>query len=184
MDDIYEEFGLVPTYAPYIDEETAKFVREANDLREEVEELEKENKALADEIKELRGSASNGDIHSDKSSEVGTTATFEMTYYGMDCAGCTGLTASGYSTKGRTTYDGMTVLAADTSILPLHTIVKVTNEHDGKSYTGIVKDRGGVIKGRKLDVLVGSEAESSKYGRHKAKVEVIKYGDNKYKREG
>lgn len=109
--------------------------------------------------------------------------TFEMTYYGMDCSGCTGVTASGLNvSNGATSYNGMKILAADTTILPLHTVVRVTN-NDGSSYTGIVKDRGGAIKGNKIDVLVGSEAESSKYGRHSAKVEVISYGDNSYRRE-
>lgn len=110
-----------------------------------------------------------------------SVGTFNASYYGMDCVGCSGRTASGYNTKGRTHYNGMRVLAADTSILPLGTIVKVEGSAIG-SFTGIVLDRGGAIKGRKLDILVGSEAESSPLGRQNVSVSVVKYGDNKYRK--
>src|SRR5699024_4854194 len=112
----------------------------------------------------------------------GKTMTMNTSYYGMDCAGCTGRTASGYNlSSGQTTVDGYRVVAADTSILPLHTKIKVTNP-DGSSYNAIVLDRGGAIKGQKLDVLVGSEAESSSHGRHNTTIEVLSYGNNSYQK--
>ena len=118
-----------------------------------------------------------------ESTNASDGSVFEVTYYGMDCKGCSGITASGLNVKGgQTHYNGMRVLAADTSILPLHTTVLITNT-DGSSYKGIVKDRGGAIKGHKIDVLVGSEAESRNYGIHKAKVEVLEMGDNVYRRQ-
>lgn len=127
---------------------------------------------------------SNNNSNNASGTVVGTyVGSFNTSYYGMDCVGCTGRTASGYNTAGRTTYNGMTVLAADTSVLPLRTKVRVVNP-DGSSYVGIVLDRGGAIKGRKLDVLVSSEAESARHGRHQTQVYVIEYGDNKYIKEG
>lgn len=101
----------------------------------------------------------------------------------MDCKGCTGITASGLDTTGGLLeYEGMTILAADTDILPLHTIVQVYNP-DGTSYKGIVKDRGGAIKGNRIDVLVESEAVSYEHGRHDVNIRILEYGDNKYRRE-
>lgn len=171
---------------------------EVESLESEVDELSKELKATKSRLerkeKEVGESGGNAAVNTSDNKHSGNSVsdgkvsggegqTFNTSYYGMDCAGCTGITASGLDVSGgKTHYNGMRILAADTSILPLHTVVKVTNP-DGSSYTGIVKDRGGAIKGRKLDVLVGSEAESKKHGRHDAKVEVIKRGDNSYRRE-
>lgn len=195
-----------------LQEEVKALEKERKELRREVESINEDNNVLQSEVNRLNRSiddkierlvgqdkrANSGkgaskeskskttqssEVKDGKSSEGQALGTFEMTYYGMDCAGCSGTTASGLTlSQGQTTYNGMRVLAADTSVLPLHTTVKVTN-NDGSSYVGIVKDRGGAIKGRKIDVLTGSEAESKKYGRHGATVEVIEYGDNSYRRE-
>jgi len=180
------------------DKRIKRLSNEVESLESEVDELEKELKATKRKLerkeKEVGESGGNAAVNAGDNKHSGNSVsngkvsetkgqTFNTSYYGMDCAGCTGITASGLDVSGgQTHYNGMRILAADTSILPLHTVVKVTNP-DGSSYTGIVKDRGGAIKGRKIDVLTGSEAESKKYGRHGAKVEVIEYGDNKYRRE-
>lgn len=170
---------------------------ENKDLRSEINDKEKNNSdesknndtKTSEDVKENnvtqsdkddKGDTTKSDPTSESITELGS---FEATYYGMDCAGCTGITASGLDVSGgQTAYNGMTILAADTSVLPLHTKVRITNP-DGSSYVGIVKDRGGAIKGRRLDVLVRSESESSGYGRHNVTVEVIEYGDNSYRRE-
>lgn len=192
------------SHAPYVDEETARYERkklsherDKQALKDEITELESEVKSLETENKKLRNSVSSNDVSTntdvegadtdDKSSRVAggqALGTFEATYYGMDCVGCSGRTASGYNASSLgIKKDGMSILAADTSVIPLHSVVRVTNP-DGSSYKGIVLDRGGAIKGKRLDVLVGSEAESSKYGRHNVTVEVLSYGDNKYRKEG
>lgn len=195
--------------APYIDCDTAEshsnetalseLSRRIDELTHEVSTLRQENEVLTQQVADYKRKlnavlsekevAKKSEKNTYKPPSRGTEYTsnkfvgeFNTSYYGMDCVGCTGRTASGYNTKGRTTYNGMTILAADTSILPLRTKVRVVNP-DGSNYVGIVLDRGGAIKGRKLDVLVGSEEESSKYGRHMAKVYVLEYGNNKYIKE-
>lgn len=185
-----------------IKKDAEKDVKQAHDkARKQAEEYERKIERLKSERDELKRQQSSvkppketkevahvermKNMHNESKRKVSDTKgqTFNTSYYGMDCAGCTGITASGLDVSGgQTHYNGMRILAADTSILPLHTVVKVTNP-DGSSYTGIVKDRGGAIKGQKLDILVGSEAESKKRGRHVTKVEVIKRGDNSYRRE-
>src|SRR5699024_3594018 len=164
-----------------------EYERKIERLKSERDELKRQQSSVkpSKETKEVAHVERMKNMHNESKRKVSDTKgqTFNTSYYGMDCAGCTGITACGLDVSGgQTHYNGMRILAADTSILPLHTVVKVTNP-DGSSYTGIVKDRGGAIKGRKLDVLVGSEAESKKHGRHDAKVEVIKRGDNSYRRE-
>ena len=98
---------------------------------------------------------------------------FEATYYGMDCKGCSGITANGTDVRGSIyTPSGLRVIAVDPSVIPLGSIVEV-NTPSG-TFTAEAADTGGAIKGRIIDILVGSEAESSRYGRQQVKVRVIK----------
>lgn len=98
---------------------------------------------------------------------------FQATYYGSDCSGCSGITAGGVNVSGGNThYNGMRVIAADPSVLPIGTVVNVKGSALG-NFTGIVMDTGGAIKGNIIDILVGSEAESSTYGRSNVQVEVL-----------
>src|SRR5699024_262601 len=200
MDDVIERV-VKPKHAPYKDEETAHYERTIIELKSDIEALEGDVKALEIDLKEAKNNVptvsevteevadKDNSGNSSGSSEVGdakesrekvkseSTATagesFELTYYTARCAGCSGITASGLDVSdGKTLYNGMRIIAADTSLLPIDTIIRVTNP-DGSSYKGIVKDRGGDIKGNRLDVLVGSKAEANAQGRHSAKVEVI-----------
>lgn len=167
-----------------VSEELVKLQRQHNEALAELKRYREREKRQQAQTNVSRGERKTDVKQNASGSTAGTyVGSFNTSYYGMDCVGCTGRTASGYNTAGRTTYNGMTVLAADTSVLPLRTKVRVVNP-DGSSYVGIVLDRGGAIKGRKLDVLVGSEAESVRHGRHQTQVYVIEYGNNKYIKEG
>lgn len=104
-----------------------------------------------------------------------------ITRYGADCDGCntsaqgTSGTSAGIglgpdsvvqkdgSWKQGLTYEGYYVLASDRSI-PLCTVVEVSNHSisgagisPGVPFKAIVLDRGGAIKGAKLDLFGGSE---------------------------
>ena len=57
---------------------------------------------------------------------------------------------------------GRGTLAADTSVLPFGTIVEVP----GYGY-GRVEDRGGAIKGNRLDLWFPSHSEAQRWGRQK-----------------
>lgn len=75
-----------------------------------------------------------------------------MTAYGSDCIGCSGITATGtVPAKDRT-------IAVDPNVIPLGSEVMI----DGQVY--IAEDTGGAIKGNKLDLFVGTEADSVQYG--------------------
>lgn len=185
------------------DEVLAKFEEQDSKLTEmenEVKSYKERNEKLMIELNKTKeelkkakqtASVSRGTSVSSRSNSSTSTSsatgngtpvgTFNASYYGMDCNGCSGRTASGFNTKGRTHYNGLRILAGDTSILPLGTIVYVEGSAIG-SFKGIVLDRGGAIKGHKLDILVGSEAESGKLGRQNVKVSVISYGDNRYRK--
>ncbi|MDA7926411.1 3D domain-containing protein [Verrucomicrobiales bacterium] len=74
-----------------------------------------------------------------------------------------GITASGSKAKpGRT-------IAADTSIFPFGTKLKVPGYG-----TGTVEDRGGAIKGARLDLFFRTHKQALEWGRQTVTVEIIR----------
>ena len=106
----------------------------------------------------------------------GTTFTGRLTTYGGDCNGCSGKSSSGVrlsptsgvngSNSPYLTYNGRKYycLAADRSI-PFGTVIKISNHNLSTSDTiyGIVVDRGGAIKGNKIDIFNGTEGSGNRY---------------------
>ncbi len=106
----------------------------------------------------------------------GTTFTGRLTTYGGDCNGCSGRASSGVKLSPTTgvngsnspylTYKGKKYycLAADRSI-PFGTVIKISNHNLSTSSTiyGIVVDRGGAIKGNKIDIFNGTEGSGNRY---------------------
>ena len=90
-----------------------------------------------------------------------------LTHYGPDCAGCGGVTASGYDVRNTIYYEddecGTLRIVALSSSYPLYTVIKISNYRGGEIYA-IVLDRGGAITGDKVDLLVSSEAEAAQLG--------------------
>ena len=161
-----------------------ELTEEVEYLREEINELDSDEDVVAvrDDVSsegnnDERPNAEDDEDSGEERTEgegTGQGETFVATYYVAMCdTGCTGVTASGLDVSGgKTTHNGRKILAADPSVLPIDTVVKVTNP-DGSSYEGIVKDTGGDVTGQRLDVLVGSESEAVSNGRHDVRVEVI-----------
>lgn len=89
---------------------------------------------------------------------------FEATGY-CNCSKCCGksdgITATGVQATSRT-------VAADWNVLPPGTEVHI----EGIGYR-VVEDRGGGIKGNKLDVWFPSHQEAWKYGRRQVEVRVL-----------
>ena len=94
-------------------------------------------------------------------------------YYGKDFHGK--LTANGE------VYDmyGLTVAH---KTLPLNTIIRVTNQANGKSLLLRVNDRGPYVGNRILDCSYGAalKLDFLQSGTTDVKIEVIEWGDNKY----
>lgn len=111
------------------------------------------------------------------------TYTGTISYYGPDCSGCSGRTASGYNiSKTSTTYPDNTygnirIVAGDYKY-PFGTIVRFTYQN-GQTELAIVLDRGGVGIGKKyqFDLLVASEQDSYKKGiSPNTKIEILRSG--------
>lgn len=101
---------------------------------------------------------------SNSSNSSGRTLTMEATAYGPDCAGCSGISATGMNLT-----NGARVIAVDPNVIPLGSRVWV--EGYGEA---IAADTGGAIKGNRIDVLMESEAKAaSNWGRRTVQVKIL-----------
>ncbi|MEZ6192151.1 MAG: 3D domain-containing protein [Phycisphaerales bacterium] len=82
-----------------------------------------------------------------------------------------GFTASGYSVWT----NGMKLVAADTSVLPFGTLVTIPGYNGGRPVP--VLDRGGKIKGNRLDLLYPTHDIALKWGAQRLTVDVWEYAD-------
>ena len=125
----------------------------------------------------------NEEIKETKKEKVIKTYKGNITAYGPDCKGCSGITASGYNVKktiyyNDKTYGKVRIVAADKS-LPFGTIVKIKDIAGFKPIIAIVLDRGGAIGFNKkayFDLLYTSEKDSLSFGRRKATFEILRLG--------
>jgi len=100
-----------------------------------------------------------------------------VTAYSPDEISCgesaDGITASGYSVWT----NGMNMVAADTDVLPFGSLVAVPGYAGGQVVP--VLDRGGLIKGLRLDVLYPTDEIAREWGVRDLKVTVWEYADGK-----
>lgn len=90
------------------------------------------------------------------------------------CAGSAdGITSSLHSVWT----NGMKLVAADTRVLPLGTIVSVPGYHGAQLVP--VLDRGGKIKGNRLDLLYPTAEQARAWGVKKVRITVWEYVDGK-----
>lgn len=93
--------------------------------------------------------------------------------------------ATAYAMKGATKsglHSQPGTVAADTSVLPLGTTIRVT---DAGPHSGVytVTDSGGRVKGRHIDIYFPSWAKAKHFGRKVVQVTVLKWGDWEGKEE-
>ncbi|MDM5314422.1 ubiquitin-like domain-containing protein [Fictibacillus sp. b24] len=99
------------------------------------------------------------------SSSGGREITVTSTAYTANCAGCSGITATGFNLK---TNPNAKVIAVDPNVIPLGSKVYV----EGYGYA-IASDTGGAIKGNKIDVFFASQSRAESWGRKSVKIRII-----------
>lgn len=123
--------------------EVTRLINKSKDERNEISELRMKNIELQTQL--------------DEQSKWTFLGNFKLSHYGADCKGCNNITATGTTaTKNRT-------VAVDPSKIAYGSILKI----NGIEY--VAEDTGGSIKGNKLDIYVGTEAQ--------AKIDGVKYAD-------
>lgn len=107
-----------------------------------------------------------------------------ITAYGPDCIGCSGITASGYNVHNNIYYNDkkygkVRIVAADKS-LPFGTIVRIRDLNVfNEPVLAIVLDRGSAIGfNRKVyfDLLYKKEKYTLSFGKRKATFEILRMG--------
>jgi 3D (Asp-Asp-Asp) domain-containing protein len=94
----------------------------------------------------------------------------EVTAY-CPCTKCCGPEAQGLTASGKpVSYNDGLFVAADTSKLPFGTKLSIPGYGDGRAVEVI--DRGGAIKGERLDVFFPTHAEALQWGRQMVAVTV------------
>ena len=95
----------------------------------------------------------------------------EVTAY-CPCKKCCGPKARGITASGkRVNHNDGLFVAADTSLFDFHTRLKIPGYANGRAVP--VLDRGGAIKGNKLDVFFPTHAEALRWGRQMIAVTVV-----------
>ena len=108
------------------------------------------------------------------------TQTAYITHYGPDCKGCGGRTATGYDVSSTIYYNdkeyGNVRIVAAAKNIPFYSIIRFPNYKKG-SIIAIVLDRGGAIKGNKIDLLVENENIALQLGIQKnTTMEILRWG--------
>jgi 3D (Asp-Asp-Asp) domain-containing protein len=145
-----------------------QIAKQENDIRDkekEIENIKAETEKLKQEAERLRQ-----EIEESKMQKIVVNASAYS--QSLDEGAGQYKTATGYSIKNTITYEGMGIIATDTRIIPLYSIVKI----EGFSQLFIVLDRGGGIKGKKIDVLLGSKQECFNFGRKDVVLTIIRKG--------
>jgi 3D (Asp-Asp-Asp) domain-containing protein len=103
------------------------------------------------------------------------TVRFRVTAYSPDERSC-GRSADGYTASGYSVWtNGMKLVAADTAILPFGSLVAIPG-YDGGNVVPVL-DRGGRIKGQRLDVLFPTHEEAMRWGVRDLDVTIWGYDD-------
>lgn len=140
----------------------------------------KKKEAIEKQKNKVNSSTSKGDSNKVTNKVTNTKSggrklNVQVTAYGADCNGCSGITATGVDVRNTTTYQGMRVIATDPNVIPLYSIVNV-DVVGGISFKAIALDTGGAIKGNIIDYLMGSERETISFGRQKATITILREG--------
>jgi 3D (Asp-Asp-Asp) domain-containing protein len=110
--------------------------------------------------------AANAPAEKDKTTDESKEITVKATAYTAYCNGCSGITATGINLKKN---PNAKVIAVDPKVIPLGT--KVYVEGYGEAVAG---DKGGAIKGNKIDVHMSTSQKAKNWGVRTVKVKILK----------
>lgn len=164
-----------------LNDKIKKANKEVDSKEEQIKMLEQRNDELKKQVKTYKDKSEAPSVSTSKSTTVsrgkesGRKVSMVATAYTAYCdTGCTGVTATGINVSNSITHNGQRIIATDTSIIPLYSLVKV--EAKGETFYAQVLDTGGAIKGNKIDVLVGSHDTAIQFGKQNVTLTVLREG--------
>ena len=122
-------------------------------------------KEAVDKIVQVQTNVTSRSSTSTRTASNSNTVIFKVTGY-CACSKCCGKYASGYTASGTKATAGRTVAASSQFNYGTKLLI------NGKTY--VVEDRGGAIKGNKIDIYFDTHAEALAWGVKYLPVEVIK----------
>jgi 3D (Asp-Asp-Asp) domain-containing protein len=154
--------------------------KEAEEAKRKAEEKKKAEEAARIQARKVEEASKKVETKN-VDSAVLASGSGRVSYYGLDCAGCSGRVGAGKKLNGVYYNDpkfGYVRALAAGKEYSYGTIIRISGTPLG-TFTGIVLDRGGNIgSGRRFmfDVLVGSESEAYRYGVSSITYQVLRYG--------
>jgi 3D (Asp-Asp-Asp) domain-containing protein/LysM repeat protein len=136
----------------------------ANTSKQDVKATKKIKPAVKVKAKVSKKTASKAKAASTKKTKY-KEITVKATAYTAYCKGCSGITATGINLKAN---PKKKVIAVDPKVIPLGT--KVYVEGYGHAIAG---DKGGAIKGKRIDVFIPSKKAAINYGVKNVKVKIL-----------
>ena len=100
-----------------------------------------------------------------KNKKVVKTFKVTATAFTANCKGCSGVTSTGFNLKKN---PDAKIIAVDPKVIPLGT--KVWVEGYGEA---IAADKGGAIKGNKIDVFMPNKSKAYSWGRRTVTVKIL-----------
>lgn len=153
---------------------------EKEGLKQELDQTRLEKKRIEDELRKSKA---------DRKAKEDSLEVFRITAYDTSIKSCGkslnhpeyGITATGFSVKGKTRQQAMTV-AVDPTVIKMGSRVRLIflkKEFEYLNAVYVARDTGNAVKGRTIDIFFGDfgEKESSevyRFGVQLAKVEIIK----------
>ncbi|MBU6081810.1 MULTISPECIES: LysM peptidoglycan-binding and 3D domain-containing protein [Allobacillus] len=148
------------------EQKTEKKQKQSTEQTTEKQSTEKQDKVKATNTASQSTSSNQSSNQSQQSSQKeGRTLTVEATAYTADCAGCSGVTATGIDLNNS---PNKKVIAVDPNVIPLGSRVYV--EGYGEAIAG---DTGGAINGNIIDLHVPTKAEAYQWGRRTVEVTIL-----------
>lgn len=159
-------------------QEKAATAAQMKNLEQKQQELQNKYAATEKAYQELKKNMQQAKKHNDTPKpgmtllphSQGAWKTVEMSAYTANCKeGCTGITATGMDVRDAS--KDHRIVAVDPKIIPLYSIIEIK----GHGYYQAM-DKGGAIKGYKVDVLMQTHEQAIQFGR--------KYGQFRFIRRG
>lgn len=156
-------------------QQSLKTKREKEKLAQEAKNSSPTPKQLSTESKDKTETKSDNSTHKKiKEKTSGKGKSFTATYYAIGDGYTPSTTTANGTDVSNTihTKEGHRIIAVDTSVIPMNSLVKVTV--NGNTFTAKASDTGSAIKGNKIDILIDNPKEANARGIVNAKVEIIK----------
>ncbi|MDX6153941.1 peptidoglycan-binding protein [Marinococcus sp. PL1-022] len=176
-DEGYYDYAVDGIYGPITDSAVRSFQRDQGlvvdgiigpNTRAALDDVDGGEAVKAASTSESSGSESSSSSEASTSSDAdssGDTMTMEATAYTAECAGCSGITATGVNLNNDRDAN---VIAVDPDVIPLGSTVKV----EGMG-TYEAADTGGAINDDRIDIHVPTKSDAFAFGRQDVEVTVV-----------